>query len=99
MQKVKGHRRWWLMWLVPIMDGFARLVGEELPVFFSRLAKTERVTLPMMRNWIKQQKMMDILDEYYAEEDHVLVFDNVTTHTKRADGALSARSMLKSRQE
>ena len=39
---------------------------------------------------------MDILDKYYAEEDHVLVFDNATTHTKWADGALSARSMLKS---
>ena len=42
---------------------------------------------------------MDILDEYYAEEDHVLVFDNATTHTKWADGALSACSMLKSMQE
>ena len=41
-------------------------------------------------------KIMDILDEHYAGEDHVLVFDNATTHTKRADGALSARYMPKS---
>ena len=42
---------------------------------------------------------MDILDEHYAEEDHVLVFDNATTHTKWADGALSARNMPKSTRE
>ena len=40
-------------------------------------------------------KIMDILDEHYAGEDHVLVFDNATTHTKWADGALSACSMPK----
>jgi hypothetical protein len=44
-------------------------------------------------------KIMDILDEHYAGEDHVLVFDNATTHTKRADGALSARYMPKSTRE
>ena len=42
---------------------------------------------------------MDILDEHYTEEDHVLVFDNATTHTKRAEGALSARYMPKSTHE
>jgi hypothetical protein len=40
-------------------------------------------------------KVMDILDKHYPNEDHVLVFDNATTHTKRADGALSARYMPK----
>jgi hypothetical protein len=39
---------------------------------------------------------MDILDEHYVDEDHVLVFDNATTHTKRADGALSVHNMPKS---
>ena len=39
---------------------------------------------------------MDILDEHYTEEDCVFVFDNAITHTKRAEGALSARYMPKS---
>jgi hypothetical protein len=38
---------------------------------------------------------MDILEKYYANENHILVFDNATTHLKRADGALSARHMPK----
>ena len=41
-------------------------------------------------------RIMDILDEHYAGKDHVLVFDNVTTHTKQANRELSACSMLKS---
>ena len=39
--------------------------------------------------------VMDILEKHYPNEDHVLVFDNATTHTKRADNALSARKMPK----
>ncbi|KAG1871816.1 hypothetical protein DFJ58DRAFT_837130 [Suillus subalutaceus] len=38
---------------------------------------------------------MDILEKNYSDEDHVLVFDNATTHLKRADDALSARKMPK----
>jgi hypothetical protein len=41
------------------------------------------------------QKAMDILQKHFPDEDHVLVFDNATTHLKRADGALSARRMPK----
>lgn len=41
------------------------------------------------------QKAMDILREYYPNEDHVFVYDNATTHLKRADDALSARKMSK----
>ncbi|KZP06115.1 hypothetical protein FIBSPDRAFT_914755 [Athelia psychrophila] len=40
-------------------------------------------------------KAMDILEQFYPDEDHVLVFDNATTHHKHADGALSARHMPK----
>lgn len=40
-------------------------------------------------------KAMDILEEFYPDEDHILVFDNATTHQKRANGALSARHMPK----
>jgi hypothetical protein len=38
---------------------------------------------------------MDILEKYFSDEDHIFVFDNATTHIKRADGALCAHKMLK----
>jgi hypothetical protein len=38
---------------------------------------------------------MDILKKYYPDEDHILLYDNATTHLKRADDALSARKMPK----
>lgn len=38
---------------------------------------------------------MDVLDVYYPDEQHVFVFDNATTHLKRADDALSAQKMPK----
>jgi hypothetical protein len=38
---------------------------------------------------------MDILAKHYLHERHVLVFDNATSHLKRADDALSARHMSK----
>ncbi|KAG1888983.1 uncharacterized protein F5891DRAFT_1216029 [Suillus fuscotomentosus] len=41
------------------------------------------------------EKAMDILSRDYPNEDHVLIFDNATTHRKRADDALSARKMPK----
>ncbi|KAG1907615.1 uncharacterized protein F5891DRAFT_938483 [Suillus fuscotomentosus] len=41
------------------------------------------------------EKAMTILEKDYPEDDHVFVFDNATTHLKRADDALSARNMPK----
>ena len=38
---------------------------------------------------------INILNEYYCEFDHVFIYDNATTHLKRADDALSARKMPK----
>ncbi|KAG1750611.1 uncharacterized protein EDB91DRAFT_1244190 [Suillus paluster] len=38
---------------------------------------------------------MNILEKHYQNEDHILVFDNATTHVKHADDALSARPMPK----
>ena len=38
---------------------------------------------------------MDILEKYYPNDDHVLIFNNATTHVKRPDDALSARKMPK----
>lgn len=41
------------------------------------------------------QEAMNILLEYYPQFDHVFVYDNATTHLKRAEDALSARKMPK----
>jgi len=38
---------------------------------------------------------MKILDKDYSDEDHVLVFDNTTTHLKREEDALSVTKMPK----
>ncbi|KAG2153086.1 uncharacterized protein EDB93DRAFT_1239874 [Suillus bovinus] len=38
---------------------------------------------------------MDILEQHYPDEDHVIVFDNAMTHLKRVDDALSAWHMPK----
>ncbi|KZV81302.1 hypothetical protein EXIGLDRAFT_686149 [Exidia glandulosa HHB12029] len=40
-------------------------------------------------------KAMDILKRDYPEEDHLFIFDNAPTHTKRAPGELSALKMPK----
>lgn len=41
------------------------------------------------------KKALAILRRDNPDEDHVLVYDNATTHTKRAEDALSARKMPK----
>jgi hypothetical protein len=41
------------------------------------------------------KKAMDILEKYYPDVDHLLVYDNTTTHRKHAPDALSARKLLK----
>ncbi|KAK0495603.1 hypothetical protein EDD18DRAFT_1354058 [Armillaria luteobubalina] len=41
------------------------------------------------------EKAMDILAKYFPDEDHILVFDNATTHVKHAGTALSATRMPK----
>ncbi|KAH8080300.1 hypothetical protein BXZ70DRAFT_858854, partial [Cristinia sonorae] len=38
---------------------------------------------------------MDLLSKHYPDDDHVLVFDNATTHTARAADAISAQHMSK----
>jgi len=45
---------------------------------------------------LKQTRVaMDLLEKHYPDEDHVLVYDNATTHLKRSDTTLSARNMPK----
>jgi transposase len=41
---------------------------------------------------------MDILSTDYPEYEHILIYDNATTHSKRAEDALSARHMPKKTQ-
>ena len=41
------------------------------------------------------EEAMEILQETYPEYDHVFVYDNASTHLKRAGDALSARKMVK----
>ena len=41
------------------------------------------------------EKAIEIVQKHYPNDDHVLIFDNATTHVKRADNALSARHMPK----
>ena len=36
------------------------------------------------------EKAIDILQKHYQDQDHVLVYDNVSTHQKWPDGSLSA---------
>ena len=38
---------------------------------------------------------MDILKEYFPDEDHVFVYDNARTHLKRPETAISAIKMPK----
>ena len=38
-------------------------------------------------------KAMDILTEHYPNNNHIFIFDNATTHVKRAANALPARNM------
>ena len=38
---------------------------------------------------------MDILEQHFPDDKHVLLFDNATTHQKCADDALSATKMPK----
>ncbi|KZV97403.1 hypothetical protein EXIGLDRAFT_608174 [Exidia glandulosa HHB12029] len=40
-------------------------------------------------------KVMDILERDYPQDDHLLIFDNAPTHTKRAPDELSAGKMPK----
>ena len=41
------------------------------------------------------EKVIEIIQKYYPNNDHILIFDNVMTHVKRADNALSTQRMPK----
>jgi len=41
------------------------------------------------------EKAIDILEKYYPDQDHVVVYNNVSTNQKQLDGSLSAWKMPK----
>ena len=41
------------------------------------------------------KKAVDILKRYFPDQDHILIYDNTSTHQKWADGSLSAWKMPK----
>jgi hypothetical protein len=41
------------------------------------------------------EEAMEIARQYYPQYEHVFIYDNATTHLKRAPDALSARRMPK----
>ncbi|KAF9441759.1 hypothetical protein P691DRAFT_779685 [Macrolepiota fuliginosa MF-IS2] len=43
----------------------------------------------------RTQWAMDILKKHYPDEEHILIFDNATTHQKRPEYAISASKMTK----
>jgi len=64
-----------------------------------------RVLFKAGKNWegyfmaddiLKQpEKAIDILQKHYQDQDHVLVYDNASTHQKQPDSSLSACKMPK----
>lgn len=67
---------------------------EEARVFFKAGKNRERY-FTNQDIFEQAQKSVDILEKYYTNGSHVLMFDNATTYLKCADGALSARNMPK----
>jgi hypothetical protein len=60
--------------------------------FQEQKGKTDKGTSQMMI--IAQSRTtMDILSKHFPDEEHILVFNNTTTHLKLADDALSAIKM------
>ena len=68
--------------------------AEEAQVLFKSGGNREGYFI--LEDILKQaEKAIDILEKHYPNEDHVLVYDNATTHLKCPDGALSAQKMPK----
>jgi transposase len=91
-------------------EGTSEMVADLVSADFGWLRSPDgkeeaRVLFKAGENWegyftaediLKQvEKAIDILEKYYPDQDHVLVYGNVSTHQKRPDGSLSARKMPK----
>jgi len=74
------------------MGGCDHRMGHQRLECFSRQAKCDSLQGYFTNDDILKQAgtVMDILENHFPDEDHILVFDNATTHLKRADDALSA---------
>ncbi|KAF7372400.1 hypothetical protein MVEN_00101000 [Mycena venus] len=78
------------------MGGCGRKMGRRRQECCSRLGRNGGGGYFTNDDVIKQtHHAMDILSRNYPDEMHVFIFDNATTHTKRAGDALSARKMPK----
>jgi hypothetical protein len=49
--------------------------------------------------WVHLEVVMDLVAKYYPDDNHVFVFDNVTTHLKQPEGSLSMLKMPKNPSE
>lgn len=92
MQKVRVLHTWWWVWFQLITGGYGHLMGKKKPGSYSRQAKFVKDIL--LQNILNQAaKAIDILEKHSLDEDHVLVYNNATTHQKQVDGALLAHCM------
>ena len=57
--------------------------------------KIVTATSTMMTFLLKQQLPWTYAKKYFPDDQHVFIYDNATTHLKRADNALSAHKMPK----
>jgi hypothetical protein len=74
--------------------GWLRFHGESARVLF-KAGKNREGYFTNTEILAQVTAAMDILDKHAPLEKHIFMFDNATTHLKRADDALSARKMPK----
>lgn len=68
--------------------------GRSLPVSSFALERNLTAISQTATYWLKSLTVaMDIIQTHSPHDDHFFVFDNATTHLKRADTALTARKM------
>ena len=65
---------------------------KKVHTYFSRLGRDAMGILVTRK---QTAVAMEICKKWYPDEDHVFIFDNAKTHTKRADDAQSALHMPK----
>jgi len=57
-------------------------MAQNQPMYFSKQARFEKVTSPILTLPKHATAAMNILEQDYSDEDHVFVFDNTTIHQK-----------------
>jgi hypothetical protein len=95
----KEHHLWWPISYLQIMVGLDLLITLSQLVYSSRLEKIQEGYFTNTDILDHATAAMDILDKDYLDEDHVLIFDNASTHLKCEEDALSATKMPKNTKE